>query len=244
MSATAEDFDDFDDYEDDDEEGGISGFSVLLVILLVLAMFALIVFFAYKKGMTEGSIANGSVPTIAADPTPAKTERDITVAGAGNQEVYDRLEGTADTDVIAIADPLDGYDETSSAAAEVAANQVETATPEPVVTAPRPKPAVIEPVVAAAPATLSTSGSALSGSHVVQIGAFRSNDEAMRFFKRLSTKHGTLVSQRSTDVQVADLGTKGTYYRLRLGPFNNKSAASDYCSALKGKGQDCLVKTK
>ncbi len=261
MSVTAEDFEEFDEYEDEDDEGGISGFSVLLVILTVLAVFALIVFFAYRKGINEGAIANGAVTTVAADPRPAKTEIDIAAAGSGNREVFDALDGNTPSEVIATADPLEGFDDTTSAAAQVAANKAEAAVAavtEPVeAPKPKPKPAAkptpTEPVVApavipkpsqGAPVQTSTSGPALSGSHVVQVGAFRSNDEANRFFNQLSTKMGTLVSRKSSDVQVADLGAKGVYYRLRIGPFASKSAAADYCGTLKTRGQDCLVKAK
>jgi cell division protein FtsN len=43
-------------------------------------------------------------------------------------------------------------------------------------------------------------------------------------------------------VQKADLGSKGTWYRLRVGPIDNKGAADKLCSQLKSQGHaDCLV---
>ena len=46
-------------------------------------------------------------------------------------------------------------------------------------------------------------------------------------------------------VQKADLGTKGVWYRLRIGPINDKTVASKLCSQLKSQGlNDCLVMTE
>ena len=93
---------------------------------------------------------------------------------------------------------------------------------------------------APAPAT-TTVRTAAPGTHVVQVGAFGSDEEALRFFATLSGKHGAFVGDKSPDVQRADVKGK-TYHRLRLAPFASKAAAQDYCTELKGKGQDCLVR--
>ncbi|WP_411818698.1 SPOR domain-containing protein [Hyphococcus sp. DH-69] len=86
------------------------------------------------------------------------------------------------------------------------------------------------------------SGSARSGSHVVQVGAFRSNDEAMAQWSRLEGKLGGYLDGKSPDVERADLGDRGVYHRLRIGPFSSSDAAKTYCAGLKERGQDCLIK--
>jgi cell division septation protein DedD len=262
MSATAEDFEDeYDDYYDDDE--GVSGFVILVVGVVILAVFMAIVWFAYQRG-TQTAATNGNLPAIAADPTPVKTERDLPSVATGNEEVYDRLEGNTPTEIIVEApeerDPLEGFTETASAAESTigqVANDVtetvedaaaaitevveDTSPPpvtvsEPVATQPEPQP---QP---AAPAASASAASAVSGTHVVQVGAFRSDAEANAFFDRLAGKFGALVEDKRPDIERADLGARGVYHRLRVGPFASREEAQSYCGQLKNGGQDCLVK--
>ena len=82
----------------------------------------------------------------------------------------------------------------------------------------------------------------LSGSHVVQIGAFRSNSDAMAQWARIAAKLGDYAASKAPDVERADLGARGVYHRLRIGPFNSSGEASTYCAGLKERGQDCLIK--
>jgi len=88
------------------------------------------------------------------------------------------------------------------------------------------------------------SGDALSGSHLVQVGAFRSENEANGVWTRMQAKLGSYTDGKATDIEVADLGDKGTYYRLRIGPFLTSDAAKTYCEGLKQRGQDCLIRAK
>jgi cell division septation protein DedD len=272
-TSTAEEYDDsYDDEFEEDGEITISGFTVLLVALVVIALFSAIVFFAYQQGIRKSASTGGAVPTIAADPSPVRTERDLASAPAERGEVYDRLEGNTPTEVIVEAeagrDPLEGFDETISASTPGA---VETQTsPDAIVTQPvESQPASSDPIETASvsepantqpaannipvptpapantnPATTPAAAGVTTGTHVVQVGAFRSRDEAMTFYNRLISKHGTFVSGKSPDVQRADLGAKGIYYRLRIGPFASKDAAATYCTSLKERGQDCLIKAR
>ena len=108
--------------------------------------------------------------------------------------------------------------------------------------APTTSPTVAVPTPTSS--TTASSGGALSGSHLVQVGAFRSEAEANGVWTRMQTKLGTYMDSKSKDIEVADLGDKGTYYRLRIGPFSNSDAAKTYCVGLKERGQDCLVRSK
>ncbi len=280
--STAEEYDDsYDDEFEEDGEITISGFTVLLVALVVIALFSAIVFFAYQQGIRKTASTGGAVPTIAADPSPVRTERDLASVPVERGEVYDRLEGNTPTEVIVEAeagrDPLEGFDErvsasTPSTETTFAANETEepSVTPEATVTQPvesqvasrEPietesvsEPANTQPAASTvpvptpapantSPATTPAMAGVTTGTHLVQVGAFRSNDEAMTFYNRLVSKHGTFVSSKSPDVQRADLGAKGIYYRLRIGPFASKDAAASYCTSLKERGQDCLIKAR
>ena len=253
MSITAEEFDD--DYADY-EEGGLSGFYVLAIFLALLGAFTVVVYFAYQRGAASAMMADADLPVVAADPRPVKEAVPL-VAASERREVYDRIDGVTPTAVIADArpdrDPLEGYASAPTAAAKPAPApaRAEPAAAKPAAAAgaptrPDPKPAATvaaakpkpAPVVAAPAAAPSAPA---PGTHVVQVGAFGSTDEAMRFYETLGTKMGGLVTAKSPDVQVAEVKGK-TYHRLRLAPFASYGAADAYCADLKAKGQDCLVK--
>lgn len=88
------------------------------------------------------------------------------------------------------------------------------------------------------------STSALSGSHLVQVGAFRSQEEADAQWSKLQGKLSDFLAGKSDDIERADLGAKGVYYRLRIGPFASSDAAKTFCAGLKERGTDCLIKAK
>jgi cell division protein FtsN len=50
-----------------------------------------------------------------------------------------------------------------------------------------------------------------------------------------------LLSGYNSDVQQADLGEKGTWYRLRIAGFSNKDVASALCDRLKSDGGGCFL---
>ncbi len=112
---------------------------------------------------------------------------------------------------------------------------------------PEPKPATAPINASAEPVGSSSAASgsdALSGSHLVQIGAFRSQAEADGQWSKMQGKFGTFLAGKSPDVERADLGAKGVYYRLRIGPFASADDAKTYCAGLKERGADCLIKAK
>ncbi len=93
----------------------------------------------------------------------------------------------------------------------------------------------------AAPAERSSS----SGRYVIQIAAFRSREEALSRYTRLKRRHASLLAPYTSFVQRADLGDRGVYYRLRLGPIAEKSGASELCRSLLAAGEkDCLVRVR
>lgn len=73
----------------------------------------------------------------------------------------------------------------------------------------------------------------------LQIGSFRSKADALTALKRAQKKY-TQLSGINHIISRADLGAKGTYYRLKVGPFENKKSAKDTCTKLKSQGQACL----
>ena len=82
---------------------------------------------------------------------------------------------------------------------------------------------------------------AKDGKFLVQIASYRQKDDALRRFDTLSNQHGDLFSELSPDILRADLGERGIYYRLRIGPFQSFESSTDLCNALKARKLDCLV---
>ena len=99
-----------------------------------------------------------------------------------------------------------------------------------------------EPTPVNAPITPAAASNALAGSHVVQVGAFRSEADAQAQWARMQAKLGSFADGKTIDIQRADLGDRGIYHRLRIGPFSSSDDAKTYCSGLKERGQDCLIK--
>ena len=81
-----------------------------------------------------------------------------------------------------------------------------------------------------------------AGGYVVQLAARRSEDQAVSAFNELRSRYSVLSSYRP-NIQRADLGDRGVYYRVRVGPMANKTSADQLCDDLKAAGMsDCLVR--
>ena len=83
------------------------------------------------------------------------------------------------------------------------------------------------------------------GNYVVQVSSRRSQTDALASFSSLKQKYPNILQGYRPLIQRADLGSKGVWYRLRIGPMANKSAASNICSKLKTRGLgSCLVRPR
>jgi cell division septation protein DedD len=102
-------------------------------------------------------------------------------------------------------------------------------------------PAAGEPKAKPAP---KPAAKADEGKFVTQIAALRSNEAAVQAWRRLSQKSPDLFATVKQDIQVADLGEKGLYHRLRAGYFQDRAAANRFCDGVRELGQECLVMTR
>ncbi len=59
----------------------------------------------------------------------------------------------------------------------------------------------------------------------------------------LVKKHPQLASEPH-EVETADLGSKGIYYRLKAGAFSSRDGADKLCNSIKAQGGSCIVKKK
>lgn len=140
---------------------------------------------------------------------------------------------TPDETVIAAAEA-----EPSTPTASEETEVVAPALPDPPVAAP---PEETQAPSAVSPATEAAPVDALSGTHLVQVGSFRSEDEATADWRRIERRFPGLLAGKARHVAFADLGERGIFYRLRIGPFASGEDARAHCQSLKDGGQDCLA---
>jgi len=74
---------------------------------------------------------------------------------------------------------------------------------------------------------------------VLQIGSYKSEAEANASWQTYKGAHPT-VAGYAPDVRQAELGRKGTWYRLRVGPFTSLGEANAACTKLKAQGGSCF----
>ena len=74
----------------------------------------------------------------------------------------------------------------------------------------------------------------------IQLGAFTDRAYTESEWRRIADANADLLDGLALAIQpTTSGGTK--FYRLRVGPFDDRSAAGRVCEALKARGQDCLV---
>lgn len=108
----------------------------------------------------------------------------------------------------------------------------------------RPQAETVRPIQSASiepQREIETASRVPAGSYLIQIASYRDRPMAEEAWNKLIAKHSDLVSSLSPNYQSANVSGRGTYYRLRIGPFTSKDEASAVCSALKARQQDCLV---
>ncbi|GJL91944.1 SPOR domain-containing protein [Hyphococcus sp.] len=272
--AFEEDYQEYDEFDDEEEDRGLSGFAVLIMGIVMIGAFVSVVWIAYKQGMKVGRDGGAiETPYVAADPEPIKIETAEDGTPVVEREVYDAIDGQSGDPVTTLAEgpeapvernvgdtigtlaseaeqaAADVSDEVNDRLASLAEEDAAVLDNNPTAEEPAdPAPATVSVkpsnVRPASTAAATSSGAATSGTHVVQVGAFRSNDEAMAQWSRMQTKLGDFLAGKGPDVEVADLGDRGVYHRLRIGPFSSADDAKTYCAGLKERGQDCLIKAR
>ncbi len=166
------------------------------------------------------------------------------------------VEAPVEAVAVAAADPIGELAAIGPAPVEVAA-----VADEPVsvaVAAPAPAPAFEAPLIKApegpaksdeakAPVKLALADTkpaaarSVSGTHLVQLGAFSSAGNAKDAWAKLVAKHGVLKGFDSASSSVTVNGKK--LVRLAAMGFGNKASADAACSAIKAKGGDCIVRS-
>lgn len=227
---------------------------LIVVALVVLAAFAGVVWLAYNQGVARGRASAAVV--IAAPEGPVRTAP--TDAG-GEATPYTGLkvygqpvppDQEAQSSALAQAAPRNTVPDLSLAANAVVRPTTEAPpvrlNPEasPVATVP-PTPAPVRkapPAIAAVePTSPTATRSAVAGGAVLQIGAYETQEIADGAWASFKARHLGVAGTLAEDVQRVDLGAKGIWYRLRMGPFSDKTAAIAACEKLKAEGATCFL---
>lgn len=82
-----------------------------------------------------------------------------------------------------------------------------------------------------------------SGYWQIQLMSSPNKGAVEKAWKDLSKKYYVLASQNH-EVETADLGAKGTYYRLKAGAFKNRTDADALCKDVTALGGTCIVTKK
>jgi hypothetical protein len=234
---------------------------LIVVALVVLAAFAGVVWLAYNQGVARGRASAAVV--IAAPEGPVRTAP--TDAG-GDATPYTGLkvygqpvppDQEAQSSSLAQAAPRSVVSDVSSPANAVVrptteappvrlnpeTSAVAAAPPAPVPAKPATQAAVRKapPATAAVEPTSTATRSAVAGSTVLQIGAYETQEIADGAWASFKARHTGVAGTLAEDVQRVDLGAKGIWYRLRMGPFADKTAAIAACEKLKAEGATCFL---
>jgi hypothetical protein len=169
-------------------------------------------------------IKTTEVKTAEAVPVPAET-----IAAAPAQKIHPA--GTNPDTIAFVKSVLDekdgksGVDETAVQAVEPAAGAA--------------SPAIATPKQAEKIVTTKTP--VVSGNYYIQLGSVPTEPGAAMEWRRLQAQFASTLSGKSYRVQSADLGPKGTMYRIQAGPMKRDDALNA-CTAIKAsKPGGCIV---
>ena len=180
---------------------------------------------ASADGIATATIATNTLPEASAPPaallTDGSTETVVEVGQAGRKKITDRVPVEQAQVRVAVAEP------------EEKIIAIEPVNEEPAVAEAAEVPAE-EPAAEPASAPQRITGWS------VQLASATTEDAAWSTWKKMKARHKVLADKDPVVVR-ADLGTKGTFYRVRLIGFDNQGDASSACSKLKSKGVKCFI---
>lgn len=108
-------------------------------------------------------------------------------------------------------------------------------------TAVAAKPATKEKTAAATKGTPAEKAKSATGGFQVQLLAGRDEDEVKDAWGKLKAKNPDLLGPLSPTLARAELGDRGTFYRLRAGPLGSEAQARNLCTRLAGRGASCII---
>ncbi len=180
---------------------------------------------ASADGIATATIATNTLPEASAPSaallTDVSTETVVEVGQAGRKKITDRVPVEQAPVRVAVAEPEEKIIAIEPVNEEPAAEQAAEVPAEEPAAEPASEPQKI------------TGWS-------VQLASATTEDAAWSTWKKMKARHKVLADKDPVVVR-ADLGTKGTFYRVRLIGFDNQGDASSACAKLKSKGVKCFI---
>lgn len=75
----------------------------------------------------------------------------------------------------------------------------------------------------------------------VQFASFAEAGKSKSMWSSLQEDHADLLAERELSLHAAEIEDRGTYYRVRTGPFADAQASNSLCEAMQTRGQDCMI---
>ena len=75
----------------------------------------------------------------------------------------------------------------------------------------------------------------------LQIGAVKTPEIAKQALDRIKRQNGDIVGSLPVSVDRADLGQRGVFYRLHIGPITDAGQAERLCAQLRQRGVGCIL---
>ena len=90
------------------------------------------------------------------------------------------------------------------------------------------------------PSASAPAAASAGGGYRVQLANSRSQAEANALWKQAKSKSRQLANVQPK-IEKVDIGSFGTFYSLKVGPFASRSESTKVCNALKRSGTDCSI---
>jgi len=240
------------DEADDDTNGSRRRLAAVLALVAVVTAGVLAVSMFGSDSTTSvapldenTSTAEAEAPSVAPIIAPPGPQSDGAPVPSEAAELrLDSADPSAET-IVAENTPAPTPEEAPVAEAPIAEVPAPVAPPREAatITPPASETAAAEPEAPVAVAVAApTPAVAEAGQYLIQLLSVRSEAAAKTAWANLQTAHSDLLGGEMLNIEAADLGERGTFYRVRFGAFDAKADANSVCSALKAQGQDCLVK--
>ncbi|MBN8828586.1 MAG: SPOR domain-containing protein [Sphingobacteriia bacterium] len=78
----------------------------------------------------------------------------------------------------------------------------------------------------------------------IQVGSFKSEPDAIKTWKDYNKKYSNIIGTNGYYIEKKDLGSKGVFYRLQIGPVSSESQARLMCQKLISCNKQCILVKK
>ena len=215
------------------------GLGVVLA-LGVMAMSAGGLWVGYR--LSAGHTSSGEIPLIHADTDPVKVKPD----DPGGMEIPNRdrfvFNPTGNMPVERLLPPPENplpRPATTGNPPPTTAPPATAQAPQAPAAPPAPPPAVVAPPppqVATLPAPAAT-----GTGYRLQLGAVKTPEIAKTEWDRIKRQNGDLLGSLGVSVDRADLGDRGVFYRIHVGPIADAAQAERVCGQLRQRGVGCIL---